>query len=133
MTALNWIKMTYNGNPSCLDDLGQFLRDVRRHIVMLRPFGLGRVEVESSASSKVPICILTRNACATRGSVRKKDGNTLTSGNMKEASLLSPMSYVKMRVNVSSDICGKVANPPLCNAASDVPCIFSAGQSCKVN
>lgn len=84
--------MTYNGDPSGIDDFWQFLRDVRRHIVVLRPFGLGRVEVKSSPSSEVPICVLSRNARTTRGSVWEKDSDALTGGNMKEASLLGPMS-----------------------------------------
>ena len=96
MPALNRIKMTYNGDSSSVDDLGQLLRDMGRHVVVLRPLGLGRVEVESSTGSKVPIRVLARNARAAWGSVREQDRDALTSGYVNEASLLGPMSCIKL-------------------------------------
>lgn len=43
-------------------DLGELESDVREHVVMFRPLGARRIQVEAGACAKIPIRILAFNA-----------------------------------------------------------------------
>lgn len=81
-------RMTYDGNLCSLHDSGKLLGDVLRHVVVLGPSWLGRIEVESSAGAEVPVGVLAFYACAARGCVGKEDGDTLGCGDAQEIALL---------------------------------------------
>ena len=69
--------------------LWQLLRDVRKHVVVRRIHGVGRVEVEAGASTKVPVLVFALDARATGGRVREEEGDTLFRGWAEKTALLS--------------------------------------------
>lgn len=82
------IPTTHNRELRRLKDLRQLERDVRQHVVVPRPLGVRRVEVEARAGAKIPVRVLALDARAAGGGVREEDGDAVRGGGGEEAAFL---------------------------------------------
>jgi hypothetical protein len=78
----------HDRQSSCFEDLGQFERHMSIHVVMVAELWVGRVQVEASASAKVPIIIFTGDVSSSRRGVWEKDGDPLSGRWAEECAFL---------------------------------------------
>lgn len=60
---------------------------MRVHVVVVRVLRVGGVQVEACARAKVPVRVLTVDACTSRGRVREQDREPVLRCGPKEATL----------------------------------------------
>lgn len=70
----------YDRETSNLDNVWKLQCNMRGHIVVLRVFDICGIQIEPSASAKIPVGIFSFDTCTARRGVGEENSNTLGGG-----------------------------------------------------